>query len=463
MRALLARVVGALVGGPDLDAVLVGSGHGALGLEERVLGERGGESLRHRVGGLGERLRGVAARDVAALADVVLELDGVAERKEAVVDARRAGGLGLLDGADGLELLVLNLDELLGLLEGLCVLGHDECDGVSQAARDVALGDHDVPVLDEVAHLVVGHVLGREHAHDAGKRLGLARVDGENAGARILGAHRGGVAQAGEVCLGHVVGVLAKAQHLAADVNAEDLLAHGVVVAALGGRVDLLVAAKDGGGLLDAHEDALVAGAAADVALDGLGDLQVGGVGRAAAQGGACHDHARDAEAALHGAGGAERVDERLLLALGEALDRHDVVALGELRGEHARLHGLVVDDDRARAAGAIRAAVLDAREVEVIAQVAQDRLVLGRDEVAAVDMQRVLGSHVLPPLPLGHDAERIADDVSRTLRSAHAAGDAVRPVDNGMVVCHVDGAGRAGTLAGTAGNAAVVALEAGV
>ena len=38
-----------------------------------------------------------------------------------------------------------------------------------------------------------------------------------------------------------------------------------------------------------------------------------------------------------------------------------------------------------------------------------------------------------------------------------------MRPVDDGMVVCHVDGAGRAGTLAGTAGNAAVVAHEAGV
>lgn len=38
-----------------------------------------------------------------------------------------------------------------------------------------------------------------------------------------------------------------------------------------------------------------------------------------------------------------------------------------------------------------------------------------------------------------------------------------MRPVDDGMVVCHVDGAGRAGTLAGTAGNAAVVAHESGV
>ena len=104
---------------------------------------------------------------------VVLELDRVAKGEEAVVDARGALGAGLLDVADGLELLPGDLDGLLGLLQDLGRLGNQQADGVANAAGDVALGDHDVPVLDEVAHLVVGHVGGREHADDALHGAGL--------------------------------------------------------------------------------------------------------------------------------------------------------------------------------------------------------------------------------------------------------------------------------------------------
>ena len=173
VRALLARVVGALVGGHDLHAVLVWHGHTALGLQEGVLGEGGGEGTGDPVGGVCQGGLGVAACDVTALADVVLELDRVAKGEEAVVDARGALGAGLLDVADGLELLPGDLDGLLGLLKDLGRLGNHQADGVADAAGDVALGDHDVPVLDEVAHLVVGHVGGREHADDALHGLGL--------------------------------------------------------------------------------------------------------------------------------------------------------------------------------------------------------------------------------------------------------------------------------------------------
>ena len=86
---------------------------------------------------------------------------------------RGASGAGLLDVADGLELLPGDLDGLLGLLQDLGRLGNHQADGVANAAGDVALGDHDVPVLDEVAHLVVGHVGGREHADDALHGTGL--------------------------------------------------------------------------------------------------------------------------------------------------------------------------------------------------------------------------------------------------------------------------------------------------
>ena len=173
VRAFLARVIGALVRRPDLHAVLVRGGDGALGLEEGVLGERGREALRRRERGVLERCLGVAASDVTLLADVVLELHLVAEGEEAVMDERGVRSGSLRDVADGLELLVGDLHELLCALDLGRGLAHHEHDGVSDAAGDVALGNHDVPVLDEVAHLVVGHVGGREHADDALHGAGL--------------------------------------------------------------------------------------------------------------------------------------------------------------------------------------------------------------------------------------------------------------------------------------------------
>ena len=65
------------------------------------------------------------------------------------------------------------------------------------------------------------------------------------------------------------------------------------------------------------------------------------------------------------------------LLALGQPLDGDDLAALG-LPGEHeARAHELAVEVDRARAALALLAGVLRAREVEVVAQGHEQALAL--------------------------------------------------------------------------------------
>src|SRR4051812_27798809 len=53
------------------------------------------------------------------------------------------------------------------------------------------------------------------------------------------------------------------------------------------------------GGFADRRDDVVVAGAAADVALDGVTDLVVAGIGVAREQVGRGHDHSRRAEAAL--------------------------------------------------------------------------------------------------------------------------------------------------------------------
>ena len=240
---LFTRVVGTLVGRLHLDAVLVREGDSALGLQEGMLGKGRGKALRHGERAFGQRLGGVAARHMAALAHVVLELHRVAKGKEAVVQARGVGSPGLDNVTHRLQRLVIDPYELLGLLERRLVLGNHQHDGIAHAAGDIALGDHDVPVLDKVADLVDRHVLGAQDAHHTGQGLGLGGIDGEHAGARILGAHSAGVGQTRLIELVDVVGILALAEHLLAHVDAEGALAHAVVVAALQVLVNLLFAA----------------------------------------------------------------------------------------------------------------------------------------------------------------------------------------------------------------------------
>src|SRR5581483_443623 len=99
-------------------------------------------------------------------------------------------------------------------------------------------------------------------------------------------------------------------------------------------------------------EDLLVAGAATEVAGQGLANLVLTRV-RATLEQRRGRDHQpRRAEPALHGACLDERLLDRVQLAVrAEALDRHDLVAV-RLRGEHeARADELPVEQHRARAA----------------------------------------------------------------------------------------------------------------
>ena len=423
-----------------------------------MLGKGRGKALRHGERALRQRLGGVAARHMAALAHVVLELHRVAKGKEAVVQARRVGGLGLGDVAHGLQRLVIDLYELLGLLERRFVLGDHQHDGIAHAAGDIALGDHDVPILDKVADLVDRHVLGAQDAHHTGQGLGLGGIDGEHAGARILGAHGAGVGQTRLIELVDVVGILALAEHLFTHVDAEGALAHAVVVAALQVLVDLLFAAEHRSGQRDALDNLLVAGAAADVAADGVLDLLLGGLGVLGDERRARHDHTGDAKTALHGTHGTKGVHKGLAHVLGQALDSHDVATGGKGGGQYARLDGRAVHMDSAGAAGALGAAVLGGMDVQVVAQVAQQRLVLSRCALHAVNGKSEFLCHGDSLLHAGGDAGAVVNGAMRADDGAHAARQAVRAVDMGAVVLDADSACRALFGAHAATDAARVA-----
>ena len=455
---LFARVVGTLVGRLHLDAVLIRERHGALGLQEGMLGKGRGKALRHGECALRQRLGGVAARHVTALTHIVLELHRVAKGKEAVVQAWGVGSPGLDNVAHGLQRLVIDLYELLGLLERRFVLGDHQHDGVTHAAGDIARRNHDVPVLDKVADLVDRHVLGAQDAHHAGQGLGLGGVDGEHAGARVLGAHGAGIGQTRLIELVDVVGILALAEHLLAHVDTEGALAHTVVVAALQVLVDLLFAAKHRSGQRDALDNLFVAGAAADVATDGVLDLLLSGLGILGDERCTRHDHAGDAKAALHGAHGAKGVHKGLAHVLGQALDGHDVATGGKSGGQHARLDGRTVHMDGAGTAGALGAAVLGGMDMQVVAQVAQQRFVLSRRALDAVNGKSEFLCHGDSLLHAGGNAGAIVDGAMRTDDGAHAARQTVRAVDMGAVVLDADSAGRALFGAHAATDAARVA-----
>ena len=188
-----------------------------------------------------------------------------------------------------------------------------------------------------------------------------------------------------------VVAVLAVAEDLRAHVGAEGTLTDAELVALFKLGVNFSVAAQDGGREGDALDYLLVAGAAADVAAQGDLYLVLAGVRHLVYERLAGHDHARYAEAALDRAHLAEGIDKGLLLVVGQALDGDYAAAHGLLGREDAGLDGASVHNDGAGTAGALAAAVLDGLEVQIVAEIAQEGLVLRGAAGDAVYFEYVL------------------------------------------------------------------------
>src|SRR5579859_1017987 len=145
-----------------------------------------------------------------------------------------------------------------------------------------------------------------------------------------------------------------------------------------------------GAGLHGLH-DAVVAGAAAQVAVEPLADLVLGRPGLVLEEVDRREDHARRAEAALQTVVLAKSLLHRVQLAVArEALDGGHLRAV-RLDGEHrAALHGATADQHGARAALAGVAADVRAREREALAQ-ELDEEHLGLDvgaHVSSIDAQ---------------------------------------------------------------------------
>ena len=245
---LAARIVGA-----DRGARLHGIGDQAV-VDEVDLGDMG----RVAEGGVGCRF--VADRPVehpvvgSHLMDLGLGFHGIGHvhnmRQHAVADLHRSRrGLGLLlglghhhgDMVADIANLALGEDRMRAGLHGRAVLGVDH------------------PAADQSADLVLGDVLAGEDADHAGHLLRLGGVDRLDRGMGMRAAHEIGVGLLRKI---DVVGVLALAGDeavifLALDACANSGIVHVIDLPSHAGRASL-----HGG------DDVVIAGAAADIALE---------------------------------------------------------------------------------------------------------------------------------------------------------------------------------------------------
>ena len=236
---------------------------------------------------------------------------------------------------------------------------------------NIAHGDHGVPVLFQVAHLVIaGNVGGGEYTHHAGQGFRLLGMDGKDPGTGILGTDGAAVDHAVQV---NIVGVLACAGDLLLHVHPGHSLAQRPVTGFPGDLAVPEQLRRQQNGVDDLH----IAGAAADVIADGKSSLFPGRIRIHIQQSLGTHHHTGDAEAALDGAGVTERVCINFLFKVCQALHRDDGLSLQLVGLGNAGPGGLAVNKDGAGAAGALAAAVFHAGKVQFIPKAADQLLIL--------------------------------------------------------------------------------------
>ena len=372
-RAFVQRGVRGLVGREDHHvAVPVDVRHGALRFEEGVFGPRrfkvAGEDVRRaRDGSVC-----VAARDVLVRLNVALLL---------VKDQRRARRSGLDGVMHGGKHFIIDPDELFRLFQRLGILRHDKADRIAEIVRQPADGNERVLVVLDVADLVfTRNVLGGQDGDNAGQSLRLCGVDAEHPRTRVFAADGGGAAHAVEI---PVIGVFAVALHLFRHVQTVDAGAElPVRLRGLRHKAELFVFRRQTHGCEDLH----IARAAAVIVAQCVFDVGLGRVGVPVEQRLGTQHHARNAEAALDGAGLAVAEGVKLLFPVAQTLDREDAAARERIGAWRTGAARLAVDQDGAGAACALGAAVLDRGEVQLIAQIAQELLIFCGRDLAAVD-----------------------------------------------------------------------------
>ena len=205
--------------GPDRDVVARPLRHDGARLDRDGVRAVGHEAALDDEVGIAHALLDVALDDrrVRGVVAVAHHAVGVAVGGPVDVHERRVGRQRGLDVVDDRQLLVLDLDQVDGLLRDLGRERGDGRDGVALVAH-VLLAE-EVAILHEVAVEHVRHVgVGRDGEH-AGERLRLGRVEPRDAAVRHAGELELRVQHAREVQVGRVA---ARARDLVRAVCADE-------------------------------------------------------------------------------------------------------------------------------------------------------------------------------------------------------------------------------------------------
>ena len=376
---LVLGIVCALIRGEHQNAIPIGTGHGALRFQKGVFRPGGREPPGDEILGFGQCLRRVSPLDVLMGQQIALP-----------VHQRRVRQDGLLRVMDSRQLLVVHLHQRLGLSQSLRCFRRHQTNGIAQIMGDIAYGDHGVPVLFQMAHLVdAGDVRRRQDADHTGQGPGLLRMDGQHPCTGVLAADGAAVEHPVQI---DVIRVLAGAGDLFLHVYPVDPAAYLPVRRCL----RQLALPEAFCRQQDPVDDLHIAGAAADVVADSKGRLLPAGIRVRVQQRLGGDHHAGDAEAALNGPRLAKGPCVDLLFPIGKTLHRDDGLSLQFIRLGDTGLGGLTVNEHCAGAAGALAASVLHRGQAQLVSQEPQQLLIFLSGYRFAVYRKN---SHVRSPL----------------------------------------------------------------
>jgi len=251
--------------------------------------------------------------------------------------------------------LVVDLKAPAAFFGGALGLGHDRGHPLTDEAHDIVehvgvVGIDQMILMRRGGVELARHVLPGEHGDHAGHRESLVALDRLDARMRVWRAQHLEMQRAFRR---HVERVA----RLAGDDRLGEGIAQAPAAGVLSGHFRLNIDDPVQGVI-----DAVIAGAAAKIALEPVGEI----LARRVVEGRGGHDHAGGAEAALKGLRIEKRLLHRVQLAvLRQAFDGGDLVAGTAEGGHEARVKRHAVEPYRAGAAVALVAAFLDAEEAE--------------------------------------------------------------------------------------------------
>ena len=358
-RALMQRGVRRLVSGKQHHiAVFVQIAHGALGLQKSMLRPRRFKVARDDVFRLCDRAVGIAARHPAYRLHV---------RAFLIKDMRRVIGSSFSWVMYRRQNLIFHIHQLFRLFQRQLIFCHDERDRITQIMCQPANGNERILVVLDVADAVFSrNIVRSQHGQHPVQRQRTAGVDFEHPRTRVFCPYGRAVGHTGHI---PVIGIFTVTLHLFGHI--QPVHARAELPVGMAGCRNLTRSFQ----LcrqFDRSDDLHIARAAAVVVAKGVFDLLLGGIWIFIQQRLGAQHHARNTEAALHRARLAVGIGIQGLFFIRQPLDREDVLPLEFVCVGRAGPARLAVDQNRTRAARALRTAILDRRELQFIAQVAQ-------------------------------------------------------------------------------------------